>query len=237
MWKFQCLLRHMWWLTITPIGTPWSIKPMILGDTTKNGAAVEKISRLKTGSVMAVGQHLLPGIFGFCCGQEEFWLHSAYLTLPLKPPFRLRSKHGLFIWHLRIVRMVWAIGTVCGLIPSTFGRKKRRFWRFERGGKICMHLAHLILPAKSWQVFDSFPTWASCWFREIGGWWNMAKIDKNTYLMRSPEISCEFLRKKILSPSGRPGAVPISTLVVLDTGRRWSMWCTHMLHGLERKGA
>ena len=54
--------------------------------------------------------------------------------------------------------MVLAIGTVCGLIPSTFGRKKR-FWRFERAGKICMHAEHVIFARqKAGRFLDSFPT-------------------------------------------------------------------------------
>ena len=55
--------------------------------------------------------------------------------------------------------MVLAIGTVCGLIPSTFGCKKRRFWRFERAGKICMHSAPVIFAGqKAGRFLDSFPT-------------------------------------------------------------------------------
>ena len=56
--------------------------------------------------------------------------------------------------------MVLAIGTVCGLIPSTFGRKKR-FWRFERAGKICMQAEHPIFACKKlagfWILFQHEP--------------------------------------------------------------------------------
>jgi len=45
---------------------------MILGDTTKNGETGGENFEVKAGSVMAVGQHLLPGLFDFCCGQAEF---------------------------------------------------------------------------------------------------------------------------------------------------------------------
>ena len=83
MWKFQCLLHHMWWLTITPIGTPWSIKPMILGDTTTKRSRGGENFEVKAGSVMALCNISCRRIFDFCCGQEEFWLRSAYFTLPL----------------------------------------------------------------------------------------------------------------------------------------------------------